>query len=165
MPEAGDTVVCAPDDGWWYHPKHVEQFPDKINCVTLHLVGYIYIYIYIYILECYTENQNTHILCSVLFPNTVSFMRFFGNISVHIILSHGVQKSYSACAGVIYLRQRETHRTKEIQNSKYSSSRHIRNHNETLTLVDSFCGVRHVVSVSLYVTNYYLLICHKYLSP
>jgi hypothetical protein len=34
-------VVCVPDDGWWYHPKHVEQFPDKINCVTLHLVGYI----------------------------------------------------------------------------------------------------------------------------
>jgi len=23
------------------HPKHVEQFPDKINCVMLHLVGYI----------------------------------------------------------------------------------------------------------------------------
>jgi hypothetical protein len=23
-----DTVVCAPDDGWWYHPKPVEQFPD-----------------------------------------------------------------------------------------------------------------------------------------
>jgi hypothetical protein len=21
---AVDTVVCAPDDGWWYHPKHVE---------------------------------------------------------------------------------------------------------------------------------------------
>jgi len=39
---AVDTVVCAPDDGWRYHPKHVEQFPDKINCVTLHLVGYIY---------------------------------------------------------------------------------------------------------------------------
>jgi len=38
---AVDTVVCAPDDGWRYHPKHVEQFPDKINCVTLHLVGYI----------------------------------------------------------------------------------------------------------------------------
>ena len=36
-----DTVVCAPDDKWNYHPKHVEQFPDKINCVTLHLVGYI----------------------------------------------------------------------------------------------------------------------------
>jgi hypothetical protein len=25
----------------WYHPKHVEQFQDKINCVTLHLVGHI----------------------------------------------------------------------------------------------------------------------------
>jgi len=23
------------------HPKPVEQFPDKINCVTLRLVGYI----------------------------------------------------------------------------------------------------------------------------
>jgi hypothetical protein len=41
-----DTVVCAPDDGWRYHPKHVEQFPDKINCVTLHLVGYILEYSY-----------------------------------------------------------------------------------------------------------------------
>jgi hypothetical protein len=35
-----DTVVCAPYDGRWYHPKHVKQFPDKINCVTLHLVVY-----------------------------------------------------------------------------------------------------------------------------
>jgi hypothetical protein len=38
MPDVVDTVVCAPDDGWWYHPKHVEQFPDKISYVTLHLV-------------------------------------------------------------------------------------------------------------------------------
>jgi hypothetical protein len=35
------TVLCASDDGWRYYPKYVEQFPDKINCVTLHLVGYI----------------------------------------------------------------------------------------------------------------------------
>jgi len=35
------TVVCAPDDEWSYHTKHVEQFPDKINCITLHLVGYV----------------------------------------------------------------------------------------------------------------------------
>jgi len=46
IPDAVDTVVCAPDDGWWYHPKHVEQFPDKINCVTLHLVGYVLEYSY-----------------------------------------------------------------------------------------------------------------------
>jgi hypothetical protein len=28
IPDALDTVVCAPDDGWKYHPKHVQQFPD-----------------------------------------------------------------------------------------------------------------------------------------
>jgi hypothetical protein len=27
LPDAVNTVVCAPDDGWSYHPKHVEQFP------------------------------------------------------------------------------------------------------------------------------------------
>jgi len=31
---------------WSYHPKHVEQFPDKINCVTLHLVRYLLEYSY-----------------------------------------------------------------------------------------------------------------------
>jgi hypothetical protein len=41
-----DIVVCAPDDGWRYHPKLVEQFPDKINGVKLHLVGYILEYSY-----------------------------------------------------------------------------------------------------------------------
>ena len=40
------TVVCAPDDGWWYHLKHVEKFPDKINCVKLYLVAYILEYYY-----------------------------------------------------------------------------------------------------------------------
>ena len=43
---AVDTVVYAPNDGWRYPPKHVEKFPDKINCVTLHLVGYILEYSY-----------------------------------------------------------------------------------------------------------------------
>jgi hypothetical protein len=38
---AVNTVACAPEDGWRYHPKHVEQFADVINCVALHLVGYI----------------------------------------------------------------------------------------------------------------------------
>ena len=28
MPDAVDTVVCAPDDGWKYHPKHAAQFPE-----------------------------------------------------------------------------------------------------------------------------------------
>ena len=39
-------AASAPDDGWRYHRKHVEQFPDKINCVKLHLVGYILEYSY-----------------------------------------------------------------------------------------------------------------------
>jgi hypothetical protein len=38
MPDTVDTVVCAPDDGWRFHPKYVEQFADKIDFVTLHLV-------------------------------------------------------------------------------------------------------------------------------
>jgi hypothetical protein len=42
--DAADT--CAPGDGWWYHSKHIEQFPDKINCETLHLVGHILEYSY-----------------------------------------------------------------------------------------------------------------------
>jgi hypothetical protein len=28
IPDSVDTVVCAPDDRWKYHTKHVEQFPD-----------------------------------------------------------------------------------------------------------------------------------------
>jgi hypothetical protein len=46
IPDAVGTGVCAPHDGWKYHPKHVEQFPDKINRVTLHLAGYILEYSY-----------------------------------------------------------------------------------------------------------------------
>jgi len=37
---------CSTCFGWYHHPKHVEQFPDKINCVTLHLTGYILEYSY-----------------------------------------------------------------------------------------------------------------------
>jgi hypothetical protein len=29
IPDAVDTVECAPDYGWKYHPKHLEQFPDR----------------------------------------------------------------------------------------------------------------------------------------
>jgi len=36
---AGSSKGAPPETV--YHPRYVEQFPDKINCVTLHLVGYI----------------------------------------------------------------------------------------------------------------------------
>jgi hypothetical protein len=28
VPDAVITVICAPDDGWSYHPKHIEQFTE-----------------------------------------------------------------------------------------------------------------------------------------
>jgi len=28
VPDAVITVICAPDNGWSYHPKHVEQFTE-----------------------------------------------------------------------------------------------------------------------------------------
>jgi hypothetical protein len=36
--------VCAPDDGWKYHPKHVEQFPDinkLCNVASCRIYSYI----------------------------------------------------------------------------------------------------------------------------
>jgi hypothetical protein len=43
-------VVCAPDDGCNYHPKHVEQFPD-INKLCNVATCWIYTYIGIYLLK------------------------------------------------------------------------------------------------------------------
>jgi hypothetical protein len=48
IPDAVDTVICAPDDGWKYHPKHVEQFPD-INKLCNVASCWIYMYIGIYL--------------------------------------------------------------------------------------------------------------------
>jgi len=42
MPDTVDTVICAPDDGWRYHPKHVEQFADLHK---LYIVAYCWIII------------------------------------------------------------------------------------------------------------------------
>jgi hypothetical protein len=44
MPDAVDTVVCAPNDGWKYQPKHVQQFPD-INKLCEIASCWIYEYI------------------------------------------------------------------------------------------------------------------------
>ena len=42
IPDDADTVVCAPDDGWRYHPKYVEQFPD-INKLCIVASYWIYV--------------------------------------------------------------------------------------------------------------------------
>ena len=51
IPDAVDTVVCAPDDGWRYHPKHVERFPD-VNKLCKVWPCWIYIGIEIFTLAC-----------------------------------------------------------------------------------------------------------------
>jgi hypothetical protein len=63
---AVDTVACVPDDGWRYHSKHVEQFPDIINCVTLHLVHTSYIGIFFRRTDPWTLNSHTQLpqLCT-----------------------------------------------------------------------------------------------------
>jgi hypothetical protein len=43
--DAVDTVVCAPNDGRKYHPKHVEQFPDinkrcNVAACWIYILGY-----------------------------------------------------------------------------------------------------------------------------
>ena len=45
IPDTVDRVVCASDDGWRYHPKHVEQFTD-IN--KLRKIASCWIYIGVY---------------------------------------------------------------------------------------------------------------------
>jgi hypothetical protein len=41
IPDAVDTGVCAPDDGWKYHPKHLEQFPNIIKLCNVASYRYI----------------------------------------------------------------------------------------------------------------------------
>jgi hypothetical protein len=48
IPDAIDTVVCPPNDGWKYHPKHVEQFPDITKICNV-ASCWIYTYIGIYL--------------------------------------------------------------------------------------------------------------------
>jgi hypothetical protein len=33
VPDAVDAVVCAPDDGWGGHLRHVERFTDEMDGV------------------------------------------------------------------------------------------------------------------------------------
>ena len=79
-------VFCAPDDGWWYHPKHVEQFPVKINCVTLHLVGYILEYILSTF--CYKTKYNvTYIYTNIYWRKERRFKNIVREISCSVCLS------------------------------------------------------------------------------
>ena len=54
MPDTVDTVICAADDGWRYHPNHVEEFAD-IN--KLYIVASCWIIfdtlICVFVLNCH----------------------------------------------------------------------------------------------------------------
>jgi hypothetical protein len=68
IPDAVDTVVCAPDDGWKYHPKHVEQFPD-INKLCNVASCWIYEYIGI-LLGAHSILHNSRIRVNIFNNNT-----------------------------------------------------------------------------------------------
>ena len=56
VPDAVDTVVCAPDDGWTYQPKHVERF-SEINKLCNVASCWIYIRIYLRCTDPWTLNS------------------------------------------------------------------------------------------------------------
>ena len=68
VPDAVDTVVCAPDGGWKYHTKHVEQFPD-INKHCNVASTWIYIGIYLRRTDPWTLNWQEHFELSPIFQN------------------------------------------------------------------------------------------------
>jgi hypothetical protein len=77
IPDAVDTVVYAPDDGWKYHPKHVMQFPD-INKLCNVVSCWIYVYITIllgvhYILHISMIRVKEKVELYLYFPSGLSW--------------------------------------------------------------------------------------------
>ena len=68
--DAVNTVVCAPDDGWRYHSKHVEQFPD-INELCNDASCWIYIGMYLRSTNPYTLKKSKRYVCTAGNPNAV----------------------------------------------------------------------------------------------
>jgi hypothetical protein len=75
IPDAVDTVVCAPDDGWRYHPKHVQPFPN-INklCKIASCWIYSYIGIYLRCAEPWTLNIYFHMGPEIQTYNQKSYL-------------------------------------------------------------------------------------------
>jgi hypothetical protein len=77
-PEAVDTVECAPDDGWKYHPKHVEQFLD-INKVSN--VESFWIYIGILLgAHCILHISRIRVKHSLLILRVINIFLFFSHL-------------------------------------------------------------------------------------
>ena len=84
MPDTVDTVLCAPDDGWQYNPKHVEHLTD-INELYTAACCWIFIAIY-YKMHGSLDIKCRHKLCD--FSSVGSFNLSCANPSArHFILS------------------------------------------------------------------------------
>ena len=97
VPHAVDTVICSPDDGWRNHPKHVEQFTDKINCVYLHPVGHLLIY--------WIKTDQLDVTCFIISPFTAQHVSnvstsIFRSLRLIVGLLHVLYCSGSMCVGV-----------------------------------------------------------------
>jgi len=78
MPDIVNTVILDLDDGWRYHPKHVEQFADINKLYSVAYFGQLLTYIVKYILVT-SELINTtrrELCISVFFLSGVYFRRF-----------------------------------------------------------------------------------------
>ena len=81
MPDTVDTVLWAPDDGWRYQPKNVEQLQIKMNCILLHLVGRLLTNIFY--MSPYFHYKN-FLLC--LINNLIQFLIYFSTYYARICL-------------------------------------------------------------------------------
>ena len=77
--EAVVTVLCTPDDGCSWHPKHVEWTCRKIDCFVLHLVGQL-IYYNIPFVMCFLTQKKAYNI-----QNTAKFWNQEHNLCLQIV--------------------------------------------------------------------------------
>jgi hypothetical protein len=71
VPEAVITVICAPDDGWNHHPKHVERAVCRniINCIQSSLlVGRLFTWIPDARTHEPKKNATLNFVATIVFP-------------------------------------------------------------------------------------------------
>ena len=95
MSDTVDTVIWAPDDGWRYHPKHVEQFAD-IN--KLYIVACCWIIIARNEKNCY---QSSRFRSSGLFTFSINSAESTLQTSSRIPWQVTVAVNILACNGVM----------------------------------------------------------------
>ena len=96
IPDAVHIVACAPDDGWWYHPKHVEQFPDKLCNVAS-----FWIYIGI-LLQCtgpWTLNPSLRLFTKV--PSPSNRQCGFGTYHQYCAYSGSASEKKTCCSQML----------------------------------------------------------------